>query len=195
MTESASASQMINQDSGDFEYYSPPSIVALSRLVMSGIDLDPASSAKANASIGARVFFNIDSDGLKQEWSGRVWMNHPFSKGEKACVKNCKKKKCQERGHCITEDIPGNSDWIIKLVAEFYAGKVEQACCITFASTSENWFRPLLQFKQCFIHGRTNYYLPDGTKKKGVTKGSVVTYMGDNVEKFIEVFSQIGTVK
>jgi len=56
---------------------------------------------------------------------------------------------------------------------------------------------PLLAFPQCFIHGRTNYYLADGTLKKGVTKGSVVTYVGpaEKWDMFKEVFSSIGTVK
>jgi hypothetical protein len=81
------------------------------------------------------------------------------------------------------------------LISEFEKGNIKQACCITFAATSEAWFRPLLAYPQCFIHGRTNYYLPDGTKKKDVTKGSVVTYLGDNTERFKEVFSKIGTVK
>ena len=93
----------------------------------------------------------------------------------------------------------GNYEWytpveIVDMAREVMGG-IEQACCITFAATSEAWFRPLLNYPQCFIHGRTNYYLPDGTKKRGVTKGSVVTYLGDNVEKFTEVFTRIGTVK
>lgn len=162
--------QLINQDSGDQEYYTPSSIVDLARQVMGRIDLDPFSSAKANSSIGADVWFGEERNGLEQEWYETVWMNHPFSREMN--------KKC-----------------IGKLISEYSAGRVKQACCITFAATSEKWFRPLLAFPQCFIHGRTNYYLPDGTKKKGVTKGSVVTYLGDNVDKFKEVFSSIGTVK
>lgn len=88
-----------------------------------------------------------------------------------------------------------NKKAIQKLVSEYNNGNTTQACCITFAATSEGWFRPLLSYPMCFIHGRTNYYLKDGTLKKGVTKGSVVTYLGENVEKFREVFSNIGTVK
>lgn len=162
--------QLINQDSGDFEYYTPIEIVWMAKRVMGLIDLDPFSSEEANKKIGAAEYYGINDDGLSKMWIGRVWMNHPFSrKMNKACIE--------------------------KLVDEYRNGLVSQACCITFASTSEAWFRPLLSFPQCFIHGRTNYYLPDGTKKKGVTKGSVVTYLGDNVDKFKEVFSEIGTVK
>ena len=49
--------QLINQTSGNTEYYSPIDIVDAARYVMGGIDLDPASSALANARIGATHYF------------------------------------------------------------------------------------------------------------------------------------------
>ena len=190
--------QLINQDSGDFEYYTLPEIVDLAREVMGFITLDPASSTKANERVQASAYMDKIDNALSKDWFGSVWMNHPFSKGEKACPEDttkCKKKKCVDRGYHITEDLPSNADWVNKLISEYESGNIKEACCITFAATSEKWFRPLLGHLQCFIHGRTNYYLPDGTLKKGVTKGSVVTYLGKNPEKFREVFSIIGTVK
>jgi len=162
--------QLINQDSGNTEYYTPQEIVEMAREVMGSISLDPFSSDIANLSVGAEEYFDEWLDGLSQLWWGNVWMNHPFGRAM-------------------------NKKAINKLVYEYRMGNINQACCITFNSTSETWFRPLLQYPQCFIHGRTNYYLPDGTKKKGVTKGSVVTYLGGDVDKFAEVFSRIGTVK
>jgi len=161
-------SQLINQDSGNFEYYTPIELVNAAREVMGSIDLDPASSETANKQIKATRFYS--EDGLNKPWFGNIWMNHPFSR-------------------------VNNQLWIKHLIEWYERGFGHQACCITFAATSEKWFRPLLNYPQCFIHGRTNYYLPDGTKKKGVTKGSVVTYLGDNTEKFKEVFSELGTVK
>ena len=162
--------QLINQDSGNTEWYTPSEIVEMAREVMGSIDLDPFSSEEANHTVDADNIYTEKDNGIWHPWFGNVWMNHPFGrKTNKLCIE--------------------------KLMREYYTQHIRQACCITFAATSEAWFRPLLQYPQCFIHGRTNYYLPDGTKKKGVTKGSVVTYLGDNVEKFKEVFSQIGTVK
>lgn len=164
---------LINQDSGNYEYYTPSHIIELARTVMDGkIDLDPFSSLEANQRVNADRIFTEQDDGLKQQWQGNVWMNHPFGR-------EMNKKAIQ------------------KLVSEYNNGNTTQACCITFAATSEEWFRPLLAFPQCYIHGRTNYYLADGTLKKGVTKGSVVTYVGpiEQYEKFKEVFSSIGTVK
>lgn len=161
-------SQLINQDSGNFEYYTPIDLVNAAREVMGSIDLDPASSEQANRLISATRFYS--EDGLNKPWFGNIWMNHPFSR-------------------------VNNPLWIHHLVSWYEEISKRQACCITFAATSEKWFRPLLNYPQCFIHGRTNYYLPNGEKKKGVTKGSVITYLGDNTEDFSRVFSKFGTVK
>ena len=170
MSERKDNASLINQDSGNFEYYTPTDIVDLAREVMGFISLDPASSVIANERVKASIFMDIHDDCLSKPWKGNVWMNHPFSR-------------------------ENNPLFIKKIASEYEKGNIKQACCITFAATSEVWFRPLLDFKQCFIYGRTNYYLPDGTKKTGVTKGSVVTYLGDNESKFEEVFSRIGKVK
>jgi len=54
--------------------------------------------------------------------------------------------------------------------------QMEWGLCITFASTSEKWFAPLLRYPQFYFTGRINY-LDSKTMQpvKGVTKGSVVT--------------------
>lgn len=200
----------INQDSGVTEYYTPEEIVELAREVLGKIDLDPASSLIANETVKADKIFTIEDDGLAHKWSGNVFMNHPFSKGEKACiakgprgVKRCKKKKCQKkskknptgRGHCITKDIPSNLDWITNLDKEFKAGNVKSAISVCFSSMSEAWMEPLLEQLQCFPRGRVNYRKPDGTIAKGVTKGTLITYYGPNPDKFREVFEPLGRVK
>ena len=189
--------QLINQDSGDFEYYTPIEIVNAAREVMGSIDLDPASSYVANERIKAKDFFDISVDGLLHEWKGNIWMNHPFSRGEKACnQRHCEKHVCRKRGYHIYVDVPSNADWIKKIIHEYEEGNIYQACCITYAATSEQWFSPLLDFPQCFLIPRTNYYLPNGDLKKGVTKGSVVTYFGSKgIKEFREIFGKMGKVK
>lgn len=162
------AAQLINQDSGDYEYYTPPFIIEAARSVLGRIHLDPASSETANEIVRAERY--LSKDGLETTWYGNVWMNHPFSR-------------------------ESNPLWINKLVGHVERGDVFAACCITYAATSEQWFRPLLDFPQCFLQPRTNYYLPDGSVKRGVTKGSVVTYMGPNLKRFREAFAGLGVVK
>lgn len=91
-----------------------------------------------------------------------------------------------------------NAQWINKFISEFEYGNVSSALCITFASTSEKWFRPLLDHPQAFLSPRTNYLLPDGSVMRGVTKGSVVTLLTDSMKvlaRFRTHFSPLGVVK
>lgn len=162
--------QLINQDSGKTEYYTDAKFIESARLVMDGIDLDPASSETANRTVRATRFFTAVDDGLAQVWSGRVWMNHPFSRET-------------------------NPKWVRKLIESFEAGTVTDALCICYAATSERWFKPLIAFPQCFLSPRTNYFMPDGSNKKGVTKGSVITYLGSNFAAFKREFASHGTIK
>lgn len=76
------------------DYYTPLELIALVRDAMGGpIELDPASHAAANQRIGALAFYTKDQDGTQLPWTGRVWLNPPFSGppgwpefAEKACA-------------------------------------------------------------------------------------------------------------
>lgn len=165
------AATLINQTSQNVEWFTPTEIIEAARRTMGRIDLDPASNSLANLRVKAEVYYAKEHDGLSKSWLGCVWLNPPFSRIE-------------------------NPKWVDKLESEYEdIGNVHQACCITFACTSEAWFQPLLKRPQCFLSPRTNYYTPAGQKVAGVTKGSVVTYYGPNVDRFAEEFSKLGTIK
>lgn len=216
------AATLINQTSGEVEYYTDPQILdAVNRLFNGVISLDPASSNVANVRVGALRYFGLEMDGMQQDWKAEtLWMNHPFGNTEPACPEN--QRDCpvwqRERARRLEEylvqdefaiasvenkikhkchhyPLYGNRKWIQKLEAEYLCNLIGQACSITFAATSEGWFQPLLRRPQCYLSPRTNYYLPDGTVKKGVTKGSVVTYYGPNIDRFAAEFSRLGVVK
>lgn len=213
---SLASHQLINQSSGAVEYYTPAKIIDAAREVLDGrIDLDPASSPVANAMVGARKIFTQskfyeihqpgeplpyrdyhDRGGLSQPWPGNVWLNPPFGNAESACnLTGCQKKICLKRGWHSTQNLPGMSAWVGKFIREFTSGNMASGLMICFASTSESWFQPLLAHPQCFLTPRTNYLLPDGTVARGVSKGSVVTYLGPDFERFKAVFSPLGAVK
>lgn len=162
--------QLRNADSGKTEYYTPAKIVDAARRTLGHFDLDPFSSESANQIVKAPKFFTLADDGFSQPWEGRVWMNPPFGKFTAIAVR--------------------------KLVLHYFCGEVETACCITHANTSEKWFQILAQFPQCFLSPRTNYIDGvTGTTTNSATKGSVVTYMGEDVEAFRREFRGMGQVK
>ena len=170
MIQTMNAAQLINATSGDVEYYTDPAIIRAARGTMGSIHLDPASCAQANQTVMAGRYFTIETDGLSQEWHGNIWLNWPFGR-------------------------EANPVWCKKALYEFMSGHCLQACIITYAVTSEKWLQPLMLYPQCYLSPRTNYWLPDGTKKRGVTKGSVVTYLGPHVDRFYASFRELGTVK
>lgn len=191
---------LVNQTSAEsgFEYYTPPEWTAATRTMFGVIDLDPASNAIANKTVQAKQFFTIEDDGLVQPWHGRVWMNHPFHRGEAACPTDhskCKKKTCQKRGYHIDEPIPSNANWINKLLHEYECGNIDEAVIITFCNSSETWFRPLLQWPQCFPNNRVHYQDANGDVVPNCTKGSVITYIGTDIKRFAKAFDHLGTIK
>lgn len=187
-------SQQINQSSLNVELYTPPEIIQAARAVLGEIDLDPASSEVANQRVKAKRIFTKADDGLLQNWAGNVWMNHPWGARETKCKKNCKKKSCVKRGYHLDKELPGNAAWINKLVSEYERGNVDQALCITYASTGEAWFKPLKRYPLCLLDGRTSFYTPEGIKLNQNTKGCSVSYLGKNISAFYRCFSAFGGV-
>lgn len=214
--------QYINQSSGKWEYRTPLDIIAAARQAMGSIDLDVASAEPYNDMIDAAAIFTLPpfdvvgvivnkiagemvplpirkfhhTGALARPWrAGTVWMNHPFGSSQQPCKHYCTKTECLNRGWHTASYIPGNEEWVHKLVSEYARGNFSQATTITFAATSERWARPLLRYPVCFLSPRTNYLDSDGKPVKGVTKGSMVTYLGPDVEAFARAFRALGEVK
>lgn len=191
--------QLINATSGDVEWYTPSFIIEAVRATFGSIELDPASCKSANERVGANLFFGIDDNSLFRPWIAKtLFQNHPFGKAEEACKPDCQ-KQIKNKAH-KHHDYPyyGNTAWINKLESEFAIGHVENACCITFAATSEAWFQPLLRRPICFLAPRTNYVGADGKPVSGVSKGSAVTLFTRElgmVVDFRSAFSKLGTIK
>lgn len=64
---------------GSPDWYSPMYLIEAARWVMGGIDLDPASDARANQRVQATRFYGLVEDGLSPSntWAGRLFINPP----------------------------------------------------------------------------------------------------------------------
>ena len=66
---------------GTTEYMTPSYVIDMGRAILGKIDLDPASNALAQQTVRAERYYTKENDGLLKEWSGRVWLNPPYSRG------------------------------------------------------------------------------------------------------------------
>lgn len=158
--------QTLRSDCDD--WYTPPFYVELGRDVMGGIDLDPASSPKANIHVRASRIYTARDNGLRHPWHGRVWMNPPYG-------------GLQQR-------------FVAHLLEQYEAGVTEQAvACLNAHAIETVWFQPLWRFPICFTHHRVAFRGPNGEGGQN-TGGTAFVYLGPNIEAFAERFSFCGAV-
>jgi hypothetical protein len=151
------------------EWYTPARYVEAARAVLGGIDLDPASSAAANATVGAATFYHKDDSGLDHPWRGRVWLNPPYG-GTVGPV------------------------FAARLITEYEDGEVTAAIALLNSTCVTNgWFRPFWDYLLCFHYGRIAFGA--GTDERtGPTHGNVFAYLGADPGRFDKVFSEFGAV-
>jgi ParB family chromosome partitioning protein len=159
----------VSQNTGDYEWYSPPDVVQAARDVLGAIDLDPASCDVANTVVQASTFYTIEQNGLEQPWRGRVYMNPPYRHPE---IQQFSEKFAQ---HAQAGDIQG-----IVLVNN---------------ATDTEWFRRLAAAADafCWLLDRCRYWKPDRETSTAL-QGQVVIYTGPDRAAFCRRFGAIGLV-
>ena len=152
------------------EWYTPATYVDAARDVLGGeIDLDPASSAQANATVRARVIYDEQANGLEQQWHGRVWLNPPYGSS--------------------------TARFVGKLLEERAAGRVTAAVLLLNGyGFDAAWFQPLWSGALCFTDHRIRFRNPTREGDGGPTFGSVFVYLGPDRQCFRRVFGQFGAV-
>jgi phage N-6-adenine-methyltransferase len=159
------------QGTGENEWYTPEAYVEAAREVLGGFDLDPATSEEAQKRIKATAWFTAEDDGLDKPWTGRVWLNPPYSQ-------------------------PLIHQFVAKLVEEVEAGNVTEAILLTHNYTDTGWFHLAEEAAAniCFTRGRIRFEGADGSLA-APTQGQAFFYFGQRGGAFRQVFSQWGFVR
>ncbi len=151
------------------EWYTPPDFLDRVRLVLGEIDLDPASSAFAQKTVGAKRFFTKKDNGLTKSWSGNVFCNPPYS-----------------------------SPLISQFAEKFTAsseGKMNAGIFLVNNTTDTAWFQSLLKrYSVCFTAGRIAFLTRSGERMNQTRQGQAVFYFGRKKAAFLQHFGEIGTV-
>lgn len=155
---------------GENEWYTPADVIEDVRSVLGAIQLDPASSHKAQKVVAAEHYFTAEDDALSRGWFGKVFLNPPYSR----------------------ELMPRFAS---KLIEEVKAGRVSEAVMLTHNYTDNRWFHMAASAAQliCFTRGRIRFIEPDGELSKP-TQGQAFFYYGGRPEAFRDNFSHRGLI-
>lgn len=154
------------------DWYTPAVYVEAARATMGGIDLDPASCELANTVVRASRYYDKETNGLMQNWYGRVWLNPPYGRSQRRS----------------NQDI-----WSSQLIEQYSQGKIEQAVLLVNANFDTRWFQALWSYPICFVDHRIDFWSPHAPSSSA-THGSVFVYFGTHLERFASCFTPIGTI-
>jgi hypothetical protein len=155
---------------GSIEWYTPEESIELARDVLGHIDVDPASNDLAQKTVKAAKYWTAETNGLDKDWNGAVWLNPPFSQ-------------------------PLIGQFVEKLIQEFTSGRTVEAILLTNNYTETKWFDQVFANAAavCFGRKRVRFYTNGGDTTQ-LMDGQAFSYFGKRVERFAEIFSQIGNV-
>ena len=160
------------QGTGENEWYTPEKYIKAVRKVLGKIELDPASSDKAQEIVCAGRYYTIENNGLNHPWNAEtIFLNPPYSQ-------------------------PQIWDFIDKLVVELTAGNIGSAILLTHNSTDTAWFHRAEEIASaiCFTRGRIKFVGAEGNEC-APTQGQAFFYFGDNASTFGEWFMGFGFVR
>ena len=162
----------VRHQSESSEWMTPDRILVCVRDFLGRIDLDPASTAEANARVRAGAFYQRDDDGLAHEWWGKVFLNPPYG--------------------FDAHRVSMAQVWSQHLLKEYAACRVEEAILLVNAEVGSRWFRPLLDYPVCFPP-RIRFLRPGGEVAQQPTHANALVYIGPRkASDFARAFYGIG---
>lgn len=142
------------------EWYTPPWVMEKVRALIGDIELDPASSERANEIVRAKRYYTknrklnpVDPLDMKIWKADTVWLNPPYGRD--------------------------TGKWVNKLVGEWSVRSVKKACLLVNAVPDRRWFLPLWDFPMVFFYKRIRFLNSKGEEQSNPTNGNVLVYLYD----------------
>lgn len=135
------------------EWYTPKELITS----LGEFDLDPCAPVEPLWPT-AKVMFNKNDDGLKQQWNGRVWLNPPYSR---PLIEN-----------------------FLRRMAEHNNGMVLLFNRLDSAMMQDVVLKKASAMK--FLRKRVRFYRPDGTQGDSPGCGSVLFVFGEENAKVLK---------
>ena len=161
----------VSYATGESEWYTPPAYIDAARQAMGSIDVDPASSDKANEIVKATTYYTPAHEGRTKVWVGNVWLNPPYTQ-------------------------PLVSNFCELLVQKYQAGEIAQACVLVNNATETGFYQRMLQYcaAVCFIKGRVKFIDEKGVESGAPLQGQTILYFGQQKDKFAHAFNRFGVI-
>jgi ParB family chromosome partitioning protein len=199
------ANAKLSMESAD--WHTPLAIIEAARAVMGTIDVDPASSPEANEAVQATTYFTEDDDGLVEAcgpdglimraWYGRVFLNPPGGQVRRFW-------ETLLLNHAL-----GNTSeaiWVGYSLEQFQS--LQNA---NYQQLDDAQPRHPLAFPTCIPKQRLKFVENEAKRESrktferirmrrvrehagSPTHGNYITYLGPNVDRFVEEFSVFGVV-
>lgn len=164
-------------------WMTPPEIVEKVQKVLGGIDLDPASSWKANKTVRANLFFDKEYDALR----GGDWTNLPVS-----VFLNPPGGKIGNKSKTLL--------FWEKLIEQYEKGKVKHAIFLAFGINAlqvcQNTETPITDFYICIPRRRLSF-VSTSEQIGNPTHANAIVYLPGLKQKtstFYDHFHEIGAI-
>lgn len=150
------------------EWYTPEKYIEAARAVMGSIDVDPASSKRAQKIVKATTYYTAQDDGLAHQWSGNVFLNPPYK-------------------------MPLIRQFCFRLCESVASSDVKQAVLLVNDNTDTKWWHRAAGAASaiCFHVGRISFYNAAG-EWSSPTNGQTIFYCGRRHTSFCNAFGEFG---
>lgn len=189
-----------NKKTEHFEWISSTDLIDAAHLVMEGIDLDPASSEKANEYVNAKNFYTVKEDGLNEmAWFGNVYLFPPRN----SYFWHKKSQRWRTTRGLSPSLTSGQALWWRTLKRKWLDREVEQAIFFSNSPDMCMYCQDIFDHPICFLRTRPQliqHFIATDELKTRNTCASFVVFLQPSkdveeaTEKFIEIYSPKGRV-